>query len=164
MRHDAPWFTALTLLLVISGVWFALGIYASQTWQTAPPQRTQNPQPPERAHRTWTHEAELEHCWDADTCQFTAFDVPVRWAEIDVPERDGPCNHIEAAARRFLEDYLQHADRILLDSLRTGHYGRVIAHVYADDDGQLVNTGYAMLGMGFAVPYGEDTCPPRWRQ
>lgn len=99
--------------------------------------------------------AELVGCHDGDTCVFGGFANDVRLARVDAPELDGPCAEAAREARDALLGLLGSASEIVVDSVGTGRYGRVIGEVVADT----VNASDRLLRRGLAVPYGEDPCP-----
>lgn len=98
---------------------------------------------------------ELEGCHDGDTCTFDRWEASVRLEGIDAPELDGPCRPEAREARRALERTLEAARTIRVDSLGTGHYGRILGVLYADS----LNVNDWLVRRGRAVPYGEETCP-----
>lgn len=100
---------------------------------------------------------ELVACYDGDTCTFSQWETPVRLARIDTPELAGSCPAAARAARDALLAYLSSAEKLRVDSLRTGHYGRIVAEVYADG----ANVSDWLLDTGLAVTYGAETCTDR---
>lgn len=95
-------------------------------------------------------------CTDGDTCHFSGFQRPVRLARIDAPELDGRCPAFASLAHLRLQGELASADEILVDSLRIGYYGRIIAEIWADGR----NLSDLLLETGLVVEYGKESCQP----
>lgn len=83
-------------------------------------------------------------------------EVRVRLADINAPERDTPQG--EEATRR-LKEILEHAKRYYLDIDDvnvTDRYGRIVAILYAETDGILINVNAKLVAEGHAEIWDHD--------
>lgn len=105
-------------------------------------------------------EATFVSCYDGDTCRFEVVIWPgltvhtaVRLRGVDAPEIRGQCDEEKAqaaAARDFVSERLEAAERITLLDVEPGKYaGRVVADLVIDG----VHVAELLIAEGLARPY-----------
>lgn len=87
---------------------------------------------------------------DGDTVRFAEWQKPCRLDRIDAAEMDGPNRSEALRARSALHDKLDAADRIHVEQVGRGHYGRPVVEIWTASEGEWTNVNSWLREIGLA--------------
>lgn len=80
--------------------------------------------------------------------------IRVRLADIDAPEIRGEHKEAGRAAVRWLSRELNRPEQLIVETRKTGKYGRWLATLYVGDTTKSIN--HRMIANGHAIPYPQE--------
>jgi len=91
-------------------------------------------------------------CSDGDTFKINIGELalPIRVANINAPDRG---YHHYKESKTYLEELLEHSDKIEIEYIKTDDYNRTVASVFVDD----VNLSEHLIVEGMAMVYEKYT-------
>lgn len=110
--------------------------------------------------KRYIYSATLDRVIDGDTIDVVvdlgfkiSHAIRLRLAGLDAPEKRGSEREEGLAVAQYLHDFLEDSDALMIKTQKTGKYGRYIAEIWVEKNGEWINVNEWLISNGYAVKY-----------